>query len=158
MGEDTSNDTAQSLVIDRLRTIVAEAKQGKAEALPRLRQRLDDHPEIWRHYGDLDVQVTAKWIGLLAGDDCCVHESLKRRVDAWRTELQTANDSPLEQLLVARIITSWLQVRFLDSAVALAAEGAPTTQARFMDQQLHRAEKRHIEAIRALAEVRKLLP
>ena len=42
-------------------------------------------------------------------------------------------------------------------AVANAAhELAP--QARYMDEQLQRAQRRHIEAIKALAEVRKLLP
>ena len=75
-----------------------------------------------------------------------------------RAELQDDDASPLELLLVERIVTSWLQVRYFDSAVALATEGAPTTQARFMDQQLQRAQKRHTEAIRALTQVRMLLP
>ena len=73
-------------------------------------------------------------------------------------EIQGDDDSPLETLLVERVVIGWLQVRFFDSAVALATEGVPTTQARFMDQQLHRAQKRHTEAIKAMAEVRKLLP
>ncbi len=81
-----------------------------------------------------------------------------RRVDELRAELLGVQTSPLERLLVERIVASWLQVRYFDTAVALATEGVPTTQARFMDLQLHRVSKRHTEAIRALAEVRKLLP
>ena len=158
MGEESSNNTNEQSVLDQLAAVVALAKQGKAEVLPQLRQLLDDHPEIWRHYGNLSGQVTAKWLDLLAGDDVLIRESASRQVNELRAELQAEDASPLETLLVERVIASWLQVRYFDSAVALAAEGVPTTQARFMDQQLHRAQKRHTEAIKAMAEVRKLLP
>lgn len=158
MGEESSKNLNEHLVLDHLNAVVAEAKLGNAEVLPELRDLLDEHPEIWRHYGDLSGQVTAKWLDLLAGDDVLIRESVFRQVNELRLDLQEEDASPLETLLVERIVTSWLQVRFFDSAVALATEGVPTTQARFMDQQLHRAQKRHTEAIRALAEIRKLLP
>jgi hypothetical protein len=155
---DTSNDPAQTAIIDQLSTIVAEAKRGNAEVLPRLWQLLDDHPEVWRHYGGLDAHVTAKWLDLLAGDNACVRESLSRQLSELRAKLNEPDDSPLVKLLIARVTTSWLMVGYFDAAVALATGDVPAAQARFMDQQLHRAEKRHSEAIKALAEVRKLLP
>lgn len=142
----------------QLRGLVAEAKRGNAEVLPQIRRILHANPQIARHFGDLAGQVEAKWIGMLAGNDSCVRESLARRVDELRAELLGEQTSPLERLLVERIVASWLQVKYFDTAVSLATVGVPTTQARFLDQQLHRAQKRHTEAIRALAEVRKLLP
>jgi len=156
--EDTSNDTAQSSVIDQLNTAVADAKQGKVEALPCLRQLLDDHPEIWRHYGDLDAHVTAKWIGLLAGEDACIRESVSRRLAELRVELHEQDASPLEKLLIARVTTSWLMVGYFDAAVSLATGDVPNAQGRYLHQQLTRAQRRHLEAIKGLAEVRKLLP
>ena len=158
MEDEFSSKTTEPSVVAQLKALVAEAKQGHAEVLPQIRRLLHAHPQIRKHLGNLAGQVEAKWIGLLAGEDACVRESLIRRVNEWRLKLRESNASPLEQLLVERIVTSWLQVRFFDTAVALATEGVRTTQARFMDQQLHRAEKRHSEAIKALAEVRKLLP
>ena len=159
MGEIYSNKTTEQIVIEQISSVVRDAKRGEAGVLPRLRQLLDDHPEIWRHYGDLSAHVEAKWLDLLAGDDACVRESLVRRAGELRQEiLGEGRDTSLERLLVERIVTSWLQLRYFDSAVSVATVGVPTTQARFLDQQLHRAGKRHIEAIRALAEVRKLLP
>ena len=56
-----------------------------------------------------------------------------------------------------RIVTSWLMVRYFDTTVVLATQGIPAPQTRFMDEQLQRAQRRHTEAIKALAEVRKLM-
>jgi len=154
----TSNNAAQLSVIDQLKTAVAQVKKGNVEALPRLRQLLDDHPEIWRHYGDLDAQVTAKWLDLLAGDDACVRESVSRRLVELRQELNEQDAPPLERLLIQRITTSWLMMGYFDAAVALATGDVPAAQGRYLQQQLDRAQKRHIEAVKALAEVRKLLP
>jgi len=158
MGEESSNNTNEQSVLDQLTAVVALAKQGNAEVLPELRDLLDEHPEIWKHYGDLSGQVTAKWLDLLAGDDVLIRESVFRQVNELRSELQAEGASPLETLLVERVIASWLQVRYFDAAVTLATEDVPAVQGRYMQQQLDRAQKRHIEAVRALAEVRKLLP
>ena len=62
------------------------------------------------------------------------------------------------KLLIARVTTSWLMVGYFDAAVSLATVDVPNAQGRYLQQQLDRAQKRHIEAIKALAEVRKLLP
>lgn len=145
-------------ILAQLNELVREAKSGNAEALPQIRQILNEYPALWQHYGDLPRHVESKWIGLLAGDDACLRESIAMRVDELRSELLGKDPSPLETLLVERITMSWFMVRYFDSAVALATRGVPTTQARFMDEQLHRAQKRYTEAIKALAEVRKLLP
>lgn len=158
MEGESSSKTAEQAVVAQLQELVAEAKRGNPEVLPQIRQLLQEHPQLGQHFGDLAGQVEAKWIGLLAGEDAGVRESLTRRVTELRLELQDRDASPLERLLGERILTSWLMARFFDSAVLLATENIPTTQTRFMHQQLDRAQKRHIEAVKALAEVRKLLP
>jgi hypothetical protein len=48
-------------------------------------------------------------------------------------------------------------VSFFDCAVAVAID-APESRTRFLHQQLDRAQKRHIEAMKALTDIRKLLP
>ena len=88
MENESSNKTAEPPVVVELRELVAEAKQGNADVLPRIRRILDAHPEIQQHYGDLAGTVEGKWISMLAGDDACVRESLKRRVNEWRNLLR----------------------------------------------------------------------
>ena len=39
--------------VREMREVAKRAKSGDAAAVPRLRELLDLHPEIWRHYGDL---------------------------------------------------------------------------------------------------------
>ena len=158
MDDESSIKTAEPPAVVQLRVLVAEAKLGNAEVLPQIRRILHAHPKLGKHFGDLAGQVEAKWIGMLAGNDPCVRESLVRRVDELRAELLGEQTSPLERLLVERVVIGWLMTRYFDAAVSLATEGVPTTQARFLDQQLHRAQKRHTESIRALAKLRKLMP
>ena len=40
-------------VEDELRSVIARAHQGDVESLPRLRQLLDNRPEIWNVNGDV---------------------------------------------------------------------------------------------------------
>ena len=56
------------------------------------------------------------------------------------------------------VTTSWLMVGYFDAAMSLATGDVPAAQGRYMQQKLDRAQRRHVEAIKALAEVRKLLP
>lgn len=152
----TIRDSATLLA--QLKELITEAKSGNSEVLPQVRQILNKYPALWQHYGDLSGHVESKWIGLMAGDDACLRESIVLRVDELRAQLLGDDPSPLERLLVERIVTSWLMVRYFDTAMVLATQGIPAPQARFMDEQLQRAQRRHTEAIKALAEVRNLLP
>ena len=122
MEDESSSMTAELPVVAQLRVLVAEAKLGHAEVLPQIRRILHANPQIARHFGNLAGQVEAKWIDLLAGEDACVRESLTRRVNEWRLELQDRDASPLEKLLVERVVTSWLMTRYFDSAVLLATK------------------------------------
>ena len=156
MDKESSNNQTAS-VLTALGQLVDEAKAGNADVLPEIREILDRYPEIWRHYGDLAKHTASKWLTLIAGDDTCIRESAIRTCKELRAKLLEAGDSPLEQLLTDRIIVSHLMVSFFDSALAVAIE-APESKIRFLQQQLDRAQKRHIEAMRGLTEVRKLLP
>ena len=156
--DEPRTEKESATILAQLKELVAEAKSGNPEGLPQIRQILKTYPALARHYGDLSGHVESKWITRLAGDNACVKESIVIRVDELRSELLGNDPSPLERLLVERIVTSWLMVRYFDTALVIATQGIPATQARFMDEQLQRAQRRHTGAIKALAEVRKLLP
>ena len=50
-----------------LQGLVDAANRGDAASLKRLRQVLDERPEIWRRAGDLASHVEQTWIRLAAG-------------------------------------------------------------------------------------------
>ena len=153
-----SSKPATESPIDRLRVLVTEAKKGDADVVPEIRKILDQHPKIWRNLGDLSSCVELQWLDLVVGDDVSLHESLSRRVHELRKEiLGEDGGTVLERLLAERIVIAWLQVRFFDAALGIAADGGPASHTRILTQQLGRAQRRYIAAVKGLAEVRKLL-
>ena len=125
--------------------------------LPRLRQLLDDHPEIWQRIGDLAGLVERAWIGVMAADDRLVVESMKRKIEEMRSDL--AGDSPtrLERLMVDQIIGCWLEVKHVENESALADEDSVAT-ASFRLKRLESAQRRFDSAVKTLSSVRALLP
>lgn len=149
----------QPTVLDHLQTLVEQAKQGDPDAMQQLRQLLDEHPEIWQHFGDLAGHAERGWIGLLAGESPHVKESVLRQVAAMRTEIAGPEPSPLEGLLVDRVVASWLQVRYFELATVASHTGQTPTvrEADSLSRQLDSAQRRHLAAVRGLMDVRRLL-
>lgn len=155
MADESSTDKTE-IILNQLQTLVAAAQEGHADVLPHIQKLLDNHPQLWQHFGDLSKQIQSKWVGLLAGNDAAVHESLLRTTNQLRDQLLEEGDSALERLLIDRIVVSRLMTNFFDSAVALAVN-APEARMRYLNQQSSKAQKRHLAAVKSLAETRKLM-
>lgn len=84
-----------------------------------------------------------------------IRASAARKLAALRTDLLGVFPSPLERLLVDRIVVSWLRVAHLTLAAGLPNE-MPPGQREMIERRLERAEKQHVAAIRSLAVLRKL--
>jgi hypothetical protein len=140
---------------ERLYALLEKAQKGDSSVVEELKVVLDRHPSIWQRCGDLAGQALAAWMNLAAGENLLAKESLQRKVEAMRSELGGPAPSPLEKLLVERIVISWLQVGQADLAVA---------QARINNLDVHRlllqrqgcAQRRLLQAIKELATLRKL--
>jgi hypothetical protein len=144
--------------LELLQQLVQRARQGDEASLPELRQALDAHPEIWRRYGDLARQAEVIWLDLAAGPDLLLRESLGRKLEELRAELAGPAPSPLEKLLVCRVVAGWLQVHYADAAYAQLRGGGlgPAQHASALKRQTA-AQQGYLQAIRALATVRQLL-
>ena len=140
-----------------LEAMVARARAGDLEVLPELRSFLDGHPEFWRHAGDLARRAMDLWIGLIAGSDLVAGEALARRAAAMASELAGSAATPLERLLIERGVACWLQANHADASVAQSA-GLSLRQAAFALKRQDSAHRRYLQAIGALAMVRRLLP
>jgi hypothetical protein len=152
-----ADDPQQQAAAGEVEAMVARARAGETEVLPRLRAYLDAHPEAWLQGGDLARRAMELWIGLIAGADLAAAESLARKAADLEEELAGPSASPLERLLVGRVVACWLQVHYADAAVAQGAD-LSLRQAAFAQRRQDSAHRRYLQAIGALAMVRRLMP
>jgi hypothetical protein len=143
-------------VLERLQRLVTRAEQGDESVLPELRAALDANPWIWERYGDLAQQSQAAWLGLIAGSNLMLHESTRRKAEQLRAELAGPQPSPLERLLVERTVSCWLQTHYADAAYAQLKGTTPAQHTAALRRQ-NSAQQRYLQAVKALATVRKLL-
>jgi hypothetical protein len=146
----------QDEVLERLRRLVERAERGDETVLPELRVALDANPWCWQRYGDLSKQSQAAWLQLIAGRNLLLLESTQRKAAQLRAELAGPQPTPLERLLVERIVSSWLQTNYADSAYAQLKGNSPAQHTAALQRQ-NSAQQRYLQAVKALATVRKLL-
>src|SRR6516162_11046018 len=154
--DETSREQAPG--VGRLAELVQRGQQGDLTALPLLREALEGDPSLWQEYGDLAAQAQEAWLQLLAGTDYLLAESVRLKLAALRQELSAEGASPLEKLLIERVIACWLQTCYSDSVYAQARGPQSTTSVRqeLMKRQ-DSSQRRYLAAIKQLALVRKLL-
>ena len=156
MSTTTATPPKQDEVLERLRKLVQRAEQGDEAALPELRVALDANPWCWNCYGDLGRQAQGAWLDLIGGKNLMLKEAASRKAEQLRTELAGPGPSPLERLLVERVVACWLQVHYSDAAYAQLKGGGPAQHAVALRRQ-DSAQRRYLQAVKALATVRKLL-
>jgi hypothetical protein len=96
------------------------------------------------------------WIVLLSGGDERLADGLRRGVADQRSVLLAKGDSTLEKLLVERVLICKLQAEYGDFSYA-ANPDISITHARFIIQRQRVAELRLATAVKALANVRRLV-
>jgi len=67
--------------------------------------------------------------------------------------------SPLEKLLVERVVLCWLRLQFAEQYATLTMlSGLTFVEIEYIDKQLERAQRWYLNALQSLARVRKRLP
>ena len=143
-------------VLERLQRLVQRAEQGDETVLGELRAALDVNPWVWQRFGDLGRQAEAAWLQLVAGKNLLLLEATQRKAAQLRAELAGPQPAPLERLLVERTVSCWLQTHYADAAYAQLKGATPAQHAAALRRQ-NSAQQRHLQAVKALATVRKLL-
>jgi hypothetical protein len=141
---------------ERVRQVLHRAQQGDRAVLPELGRIVDEHPSVWRRFGDLAAHARDAWVDLAAGNNLLLRESLERRAAAMRAELAGPDAPPLEKLLADRVVACWLQLHYADAMYA-QAKGASLPQDAACQKRQNAAQTRYFQAVRALAQLRKLL-
>jgi hypothetical protein len=152
----TSEASREADVVERLQQLVRRAQGGDQSVLGELRAALDANPDLWQRYGDLALQAQASWLNLVAGADLFLRETLERKLEQVRNELGIEGASPLERLLVDRVVACWLQTHYADTTYAQLKEPTPAQHTAALRRQ-SACQQRYLQAIKALVTVRKLL-
>jgi hypothetical protein len=90
--------------------------------------------------------------------DLVSREIMEHRLESMRREVAGDNASPLERLLAARVVATWLQVQHLEALCAASLDAPALSQGDLYQKRLDKAHRNHLSAIRTLAQIRKLGP
>ena len=146
--------------VERLKTLTKRVEEGEEGAMPALRELLDENPDLAWRLADLAKAAENVLIGELTkrGEHPITEEALRRQLAAMREEVAGEDPSPLEKLLAERVIATWMQVQVFDSLCASELGKPYTREADYHQRYLDRAHRRHLAAIKTLAQIRKLGP
>lgn len=170
MGSDSTSEASGDAAVDdhvlrfpAVDAVVDRARRGDAQALPELREMLKQHPELIDRVGDLAGHAKRAWLNVLtrlgtsdATVDLLAHEALDQRAEKLRSELQGDRPSPLEALVVSRIVLLWLQSHHADLSAAQAV--ANPRMADLILKRQERLARMMKSAIDQLAQLRRLSP
>jgi hypothetical protein len=139
-----------------VKKLLRKAEKGDTTVLPALRTWMDRTPGYWETVGDLAQTARQSLIQTISGDNLLAQEAYDRKCAALTKELAGPQPSPLERLLVERIVLCWLHLYSTEALYAQHKQDLSLRQAEFHQQRLSKAQARYLSAIRTLAQVRRL--
>ena len=156
LGPDTK--VTQDLA-DWLNALLRRADAGDAEAHRQLVAAYDAVPRLWDLTSGLYANAERAWLDLVCPPGALfARTATEREVEKLRRELAGPEPSPLERLLVDRIVACWLQATYADTKYAhRLKDGLTLTEAEFHQRRGERAQRQLLRAVQALATVRRLL-
>jgi hypothetical protein len=140
---------------EEIGALVKRARKGDRTALPGLREVLCRPGFVDLLGGNLAQQAERSFIEAAAGNNLLFKETLTRKLEELRAELAGPNPTPVEKLLVERVVACWLQVQDADMRYAQAKD----LSLRWLEYYQHRMDRAHarfLAAVKALAAVRRL--
>jgi hypothetical protein len=140
-----------------LRGLVKRADRGDQEALPAIKQVFDAVPGVWDAYGNIATKAQNALIDLVAGKSVVAREGIRTTMATMRADVSGPNASPLERLLVERVVACWALSYQADIAYADSLTRASPIESEHCQRRQDRAARQYLAALRSLAVVRRLL-
>jgi hypothetical protein len=130
------------------------ARRGDESVLPAVREALRD-PETLEVYGNLALHTRYVLLRQIGGEDLGSRSAVAWKMEKLRADLAGPDPTPLESLGVDRVVTSWLHVHALEMRYG-DGSGLPPAEAAHHQRSLSRAHARYLNALKALAVIRRL--
>jgi|SRR5262245_14251648 len=141
---------------EAMRALLQRAQQGDASVLVELRALLDERPALWQRLGNLTGHVEEALLDVAAGKSLLARESIRRRMESLRAELSVPPLTPVEKLLIDRVVIGWVQCSLADLD-DLQKTRSGTPQGFHAQRRLNGIQSRLLAAVKQLVVVRKLL-
>ncbi len=144
---------------DDVDQLLARAQDGDKTVLPALRKAFESAPDLWDQAGDLALQAECALVKMAVGDSEVHTEALRTKLAQLRDELAGSQATALELLLANRVALCWLMVHYADATYAQRThEGTLSLElGDYFQRRQDRAHRRYLTALKALAQVRRLL-
>ena len=137
--------------------LLERGSKGDITVLPAIHQLLARSPDNYEKLGgNLARCVETSFTKSICGDDLIVREAIYAQLVVMKKELLGEDPTPLEKLLVDRIVACWLQVQDTESRYAQHHLGMSVKQGDYHQRRMESANKRYLAAIKSLALIRKL--
>ena len=146
--------------VAKLRDLADRAQDGDQVAALDIREILDGSPDLaWRFIKGPGKFAESAMIDEFTRDEPLPSkEFLRHQLESMRVEVAGETPSALERLLAERVVATWLQVQLFEGLYAVGMKGGTLKQDDHRQKRLDRAHRRHLSAIRTLAQIRKLGP
>jgi hypothetical protein len=131
------------------------ARKGDKSTVPTLRKILKDRNAVESLGGNLAKKAEEAFITTAAGEHLVFREALTAKMELLRAELAGPNPTPIERLLVERVVACWLQVQDADVRYAQAKD-LSLKWYEYYQRRMNHSHKRYLSALKTLALVRKL--
>ena len=144
--------------VEKLQDLLRKAEKGDEDAVPEVRQTLSEHPDLAWQFVDVAKVAEDALIEVITKEgDLATKELIRCQLEAMREQIAGKNSSALERLLSERVVVTWLEVQLFEALYAQNMRKLTIPQAEYHQKRLDRAHRRHLSAIGALAQMRKLL-
>jgi hypothetical protein len=145
--------------VEKLRDLLRLAEKGQEDAVPEIRQILSEHPDLaWRFVDVAHIAEDTLIKKMTKEGDLATKELIRCQLEAMREEIAGENPSPLERLLAERVVATWLQIQLFEGLYASGMSKSTTIAwGSFHQKRLDQTYRRHLSAIRTLAQMHKLL-
>ncbi len=146
--------------VAKLLNLMERAQGGDEGAVLDIREILDGSADLaWRFIKRPATMAESVLIEHITTDkDLASKELLKHQLESMRIEVAGENPSPLERLLAERVVATWLEVQLFSGLYSANLGKLTLGQGDYHQKRLDRAHRRHLSAIRTLAQIRKLGP
>jgi len=140
----------------QVKTLLSAAEQGDVKALHKVRALMPDYRQyVQDKYGDLGKMTERLLIHHYSGDQLPLQDGLRHGAERVRQALEGPAPTPLERLLIERIVCCWIHAHFTE--IHAVMRDRPPKEQEPYDKARDRATRRFLAACKALAQVRRLL-
>lgn len=139
---------------EELQALLKRTQAGDPKTLPVVRKMLENPANVEVFGGNLAEAAERAFATAIAGKDVGMCEAVLRRMELLREELLDESESPIERVVVERVVACWLQLQ--DAELRLAREPADSERLWKREKRAEAVERRFLSSVKALALVRRL--